>query len=97
MSSIYLDNVEFYRNLLSTALSKPASEPLHAKSQPDTSDVADTTICTRIRPLGDEEIKENHITGILSKGDSSALLFEPRMKLNGTPDALVSKVFSLTK
>jgi hypothetical protein len=93
MASIYLENIDFYRNLLSAFSSgldsgQDARPPLSVVG--DMADAADTTICARIRPLPEEDRQAQHIPGILAKGTSSAVLFEPRKKFNGTPDAYVS-------
>src|SRR5450432_2082129 len=93
MASIYLENVDFYRNLLSASSNgldarQDASPPSAVVS--DAADAADITICARIRPLLEEEEQSRHIPGILAKGTSNAVLFEPRKKFNGTPDAHVS-------
>jgi hypothetical protein len=89
MASTYFENIDFYRNLLPSSLSKGDERKDASLTFEIANDASDTTICARIRPLSEEEERSQHISGILSNGTSKAVLYEPRKKFNGTPDANV--------
>ena len=90
MASTYFENIDFYRKLVTPALHS-ASPGKDAKPNPAfLNEASDTTICARIRPLSEEEQGLQHISGVVPRGASKALLFEPRKKFNGAPDATVS-------
>jgi hypothetical protein len=87
MASTYFENICFYRDLVS----RSATKTKDANKNPRLgNEASDTSICARIRPLSDDEAQSQHISGIVAEGLSSAALFEPRKKFNGSPDAIVS-------
>lgn len=96
MTSTYFENIDFYQNLVAPALEK-ATQGKDAKPSPiHANEASDTTICARIRPLSEGEESAKHIPGVVPNGDAKAVLFEPRKKFNGAPDATVSLfVYSL--
>jgi hypothetical protein len=89
MASTYFENIGFYRNLLPSSLSKGDERKDTSLNFEIANDASVTTICARIRPLSEEEERSQHISGILLNGSSKAVLYEPRKKFNGTPDANV--------
>jgi len=93
MASSYFENIDFYRDLVSRSSSEVNRKNDSSVTSPPyalPNEVSDTTICTRIRPLAEEEEASRHIYGIVAKPSSKAVLFEPRKKFNGTPDVTVS-------
>lgn len=54
-------------------------------------EVPDTAVCSRIRPLTEEEIGWDHIQGVLRDNFGAANIYEPRRKVNGKPDLNVRK------
>ncbi|RDL40753.1 uncharacterized protein BP5553_00732 [Venustampulla echinocandica] len=93
MALMYFNNIDFYRNLLSSAYKDDEKEDAALAVQIE-NETLDTMICARIRPLSEEEKEEHHIPGILSNSSSKAVLYEPRQKFNGKPDS-VKHGFSL--
>lgn len=96
MALMYFDNRDYYRNLLSSAREENKKNDLEPDVEIE-NDTLDTMICARIRPLADEEEKEQHISGVLCSGPSKAELYEPRRKFNNKPDSVVRLGHSLTK
>ena len=90
MASTYFENIDFYRKLIAPALGDAEEKPEPKPKPTCLNEVSDTTICARIRPLSEEEKQAQHIPGVVPKGAANAVLFEPRKKFNGTPDATVS-------
>jgi hypothetical protein len=96
MASTYFENIDFYRKLVTPAL-QSAEPGKDAKPSPVlVNEASDTTICARIRPLSEEEQGLQHIPGVVPKGDSKALLFEPRKKFNGAPEATVRPLIPMS-
>jgi hypothetical protein len=89
MALTYFENIDFYRNLIPSSLSKGDERKDTSLIFEIVNDASDTTICARIRPLSEEEERSQHISGILSNEFSKAVLYEPRKKYNGSPDANV--------
>jgi hypothetical protein len=90
MALTYFEHVEFYHKLVTPSL-EAAEQLQDGKLNPIlANEASDTTICVRIRPLAEEEKKSQHILGVVPKESSKAILFEPRMKFDSTPDATVS-------
>jgi kinesin family protein 2/24 len=90
MASTYFEHIDFYHKLVTPYL-EAAERSQDCKLNPIlANDASDTAICARIRPLSEEEKKAQHIPGIVPKESAKAILFEPRKKFNGTPDATVS-------
>jgi hypothetical protein len=94
MATTYFENMDFYRDLVSLSLSEEDQQrrPSPSLTAAD-EDVSDTTICARIRPLSVKEDGSSHISGIVVKDSSKAVLFEPRNKFNGTPDSTVRLIY----
>jgi kinesin family protein 2/24 len=90
MASIYFENLNFFRDLVSGSLSTTDSRS--TSSATNEASESDTTICTRIRPLSVDEEEAGHIAGVVVTAPSQASLFEPRRKVNGAPDANVSLI-----
>lgn len=89
MASTYFENIDYYEKLIAPVLqnTRPVQDPNATVILAN--EASDTTICARIRPLSEEERINKHIQGIIPQGDAKALLFEPRVKFNGRPEATV--------
>ncbi len=92
MASTYFENLVFYRDLVSLSMSEPGQTEEQSQLANNSSD---TTICARIRPLSGEEEEALHISGVVTKESSKAVLFEPRKRFDGTPDTNVSLSYVL--
>jgi kinesin family protein 2/24 len=90
MASVYFENLNFFRDLVSGSSS--TADPRLTCSVANEASESDTTICTRIRPLSVDEEEAGHIAGVVVTTPSQAALFEPRRKVNGAPGANVSLI-----
>lgn len=60
-------------------------------------EVPDTSVCVRIRPLSELEIENGHIEGVLPHDYGIAKIYEPRKKVRGKPDLNVQRPVSFQK
>jgi kinesin family protein 2/24 len=84
MDALYFDNQEYFAQRMLDL--EATSKPITSTEKPAEYEAPDTSICVRIRPLMDSEIKKKHVKGILTDNSQVVNLHEPRRRVNSKPD-----------
>jgi kinesin family member 2/24 len=85
MDAYFFENRDFFANRIQELEILSKSAPTLETAEQST-EVPDTAVCVRIRPLTEEEIGWDHIQGVLRDNHGAANIYEPRRRVNGKPD-----------
>jgi kinesin family protein 2/24 len=91
MDSYFFENRDFFVNRIQQ-LESTSRAVQTIDDSGESAAVPDTAVCVRIRPLTEQEIKKDHIQGVLRDNFGAVNIYEPRRKVIGKPDLNVYQV-----